>query len=84
MVAEAKRLLEVNKDRPTRITTGDRRPGYRLWVYGRRGPCLRCGTPIARADQGPLGQMSKRVRRCPAPEMSLRHTPIAPGQTGHR
>jgi endonuclease-8 len=56
MVAKAKQLLEANRDRPIRITTGDRRPGYRTWVYGRRGPCLRCGTPIARSDQGPRGQ----------------------------
>ena len=56
VVARAKQLLEVNKDRPTRITTGDRRRGYQLWVYGRRGPCLRCGTRIAKADQGPPGQ----------------------------
>ena len=56
MVAKAKQLLEANKDRPTRITTGDRRRGYQLWVYGRRGPCLRCGTRIQKADQGPPGQ----------------------------
>lgn len=56
VVARARQLLEVNKDRPTRITTGDRRPGYRLWVYGRRGGCLRCGTRVAKADQGPRGQ----------------------------
>ena len=56
MVAKAKQLLEVNKDRATRITTGDPRRGYQLWVYGRRGPCLRCGTRIAKADQGPPGQ----------------------------
>lgn len=56
LVAKAKQLLEVNKDRSTRITTSDRRRGYQLWVYGRRGPCLRCGTPISKADQGPPGQ----------------------------
>ncbi len=56
LVATAKQLLEANKDRPTRITTGDRRPGHRLWVYGRRGSCLRCGTPIRRAELGPQGQ----------------------------
>ncbi len=56
MVAKAKQLLEVNKDRPTRITTGDPRRGFQLWVYGRRGPCLRCRTRIAKADQGPPGQ----------------------------
>ena len=56
IVDKSKQLLEVNKDRPTRITTGDKRRGYQLWVYGRRGPCLRCGTPIQKADQGPPGQ----------------------------
>lgn len=56
MVDKAKQLLEVNRDRPTRITTADSRRGYQLWVYGRRGPCLRCGTPVARAELGPRGQ----------------------------
>jgi endonuclease-8 len=56
LVARAKRLLELNKSSYARVTTGDRRRGYRLWVYGRRGPCLRCGTTIAKADQGPPGQ----------------------------
>lgn len=56
LVASAKQLLEVNKSRHTRITTGDSRRGYQQWVYGRRGPCLRCGTRIAKADQGPPGQ----------------------------
>lgn len=56
VVTQAKKLLELNKDRPTRITTGDRRPGWQLWVYGRRGGCLRCGTTVAKADLGPAGQ----------------------------
>jgi endonuclease-8 len=65
IVAKARLLLEANKDRPTRITTGDRRRGHQLWVYGRRGPCLRCGTPIRKADQGAPGQ--ERVSYwCPA------------------
>ena len=55
VLARAKQLLEANKDRHTRVTTGDRRRGYQLWVYGRRGPCLRCGTPIRKVDQGPPG-----------------------------
>ena len=55
-VTKAKQLLEANKDRPTRVTTGDRRRGYQLWVYGRRGPCLRCGTAVVKAEQGPPGQ----------------------------
>jgi endonuclease VIII len=56
MVDKAKQLLEVNRNRSTRITTADTRRGYQLWVYGRRGPCLRCGTPIAKSEQGPRGQ----------------------------
>jgi endonuclease VIII len=56
IVTKSQLLLEANKDRPTRITTGDRRRGYQLWVYGRRGPCLRCGTRISKADLGPPGQ----------------------------
>jgi endonuclease-8 len=56
IVEKAKLLLEANKDRGTRITTGDRRPGHQLWVYGRRGGCLRCGTSIKKADLGPPGR----------------------------
>ena len=48
--------LEANKDRPFRMTTGDRRAGHRYWVYGRTGPCLRCGTRLRKADLGPPGQ----------------------------
>ncbi|MEU4504308.1 DNA-formamidopyrimidine glycosylase family protein [Streptomyces sp. NPDC024089] len=56
LVATAKQLLEANRDRPLRTTTGTsaRGPGpkERLWVYGRANrPCLRCGTPIRTADQ---------------------------------
>ncbi|PJF02077.1 DNA glycosylase [Streptomyces carminius] len=46
--ALARKLLEVNKDRPRRVTTGGV-PGRSsgLWVYGRAGsPCLRCGTTV--------------------------------------
>lgn len=72
MVAKAKQLLEFNKDRPTRITTADARRGYQLWVYGRRGPCLRCGTRIARADQGPPGQ-ERPTYWCPTCQPSSPH-----------
>ena len=64
MVARAHALLEANRDRPVRITTGDRRPGRSLWVYRRRGPCLRCGTPIAFDELGPEG-MERTVWWCP-------------------
>jgi endonuclease-8 len=69
MVDRAHALLVANRDRPDRITTGDKRPGRRLWVYRRRGPCLRCGTPIQVDELGPETQ--ERVvwwcPRCPPP-----------------
>ncbi|WP_328384115.1 DNA glycosylase [Streptomyces sp. NBC_00400] len=75
--ALAKKLLEANKHRPARTTTPwghphpfehsrRARPDRRLWVYGRAGrPCLRCGTGIRTADQGPAAE--ERVTYwCPA------------------
>ena len=42
------RLLQVNKDRSRRVTTGQARTREPYWVYGRTGkPCLRCGTRIS-------------------------------------
>ena len=47
----AKRLLEVNKDRPARSTTGGPARGdAAVWVYGLAGrPCKRCGALIRHA-----------------------------------
>jgi endonuclease-8 len=57
LVGQARRLLLANRDRPIRVTTGQTRPGRTLWVYGRkRDMCLRCGTPVRSADQGPAGE----------------------------
>jgi endonuclease-8 len=61
--ALAKKLLEANRDRPTRITTGRR--DQNLFVYGRAPrPCLRCGTSIRRADQGD-GSRERPTYWCP-------------------
>ncbi len=39
-------MLWANRTRMNRTTTGNRRGGQDLWVYGRAGePCRRCGTP---------------------------------------
>jgi len=55
------RLLDVNKDRPGHVTTGDTRPGRENWAYGRAGrPCRRCGAPIRKGEQGPPGQERPR------------------------
>lgn len=68
IVEDAHRLLELNRDRPRRITTGDPRRGGELGVYGReRRPCLRCGTPIAkRTWDDAAGERDPRTR-LPAP-----------------
>ncbi|WP_424890755.1 DNA-formamidopyrimidine glycosylase family protein [Streptomyces sp. XH2] len=55
--ALARKLLEANKSRAARITTGDPRHDHRVWVYGRAGrPCRRCGTPLLTAGQGDAGR----------------------------
>jgi endonuclease-8 len=57
MVDLAHRLIVANKDRHERTTTGNTRPGHRLYVYGRAGrPCLRCGTRILGGELGVEGQ----------------------------
>jgi endonuclease-8 len=57
LVELGQRLLDFNKERPGNVTTGDTRRGQEHWAYGRAGrPCRRCGTPIRRGEQGPLGQ----------------------------
>jgi Formamidopyrimidine-DNA glycosylase len=52
LVDLAHRLINANKDRAARTTTGNLR-GVTSWVYGRDGkPCLRCGTTILRGSVG--------------------------------
>jgi endonuclease-8 len=61
LVDLAHRMLEANKDRTQRVTTGVDRRGQQVWVYGRAGqPCRRCGSRIRRGEQGPPGQ--ERIR----------------------
>lgn len=55
----AKRLIEANKERGERTTTGTLR-GETSWVYGREGrPCFRCG---ARIERGELGDSALQLR----------------------
>ncbi|MEU9190900.1 DNA-formamidopyrimidine glycosylase family protein [Streptomyces sp. NPDC048484] len=59
----AKKLLEANRERPTRITTGRR--DQNLFVYGRASrPCLRCGTAIRVSNQGD-GSRERPTYWCP-------------------
>lgn len=62
LVDLAHRLIDANKNRTGRTTTGALR-GATSWVYGRAGkPCLRCGTTIAR---GSLGEPARETFWCP-------------------
>lgn len=71
LVDLAHRLLDVNKDRSVRVTTGGLmgRDGD-LWVYGRSGkPCRRCGTRIRRgemADPSIEGSTARVIHTCPS------------------
>ncbi|MGC9543112.1 Fpg/Nei family DNA glycosylase [Streptomyces sp. UG1] len=77
----AKKLLEANRDRPVRSTTGRR--GQDLFVYGRaRRPCLRCTTPIRAADQGD-GSRERPTYWCPACQAGPAPS-TAPGAASHR
>ncbi|WP_353816716.1 DNA-formamidopyrimidine glycosylase family protein [Agromyces sp. SYSU T00266] len=62
----ARRVIHANRDRLERTTTGDTRPGRRLWVYARAGePCRRCGTRI---EHGRFGRNDVELREtywCP-------------------
>ena len=65
MVTLAKKLIEANKDRIERTTTGKLR-GDTDWVYGRAGrPCLRCGTRISRGELGDDPLQLRNTFWCP-------------------
>ncbi|MFJ6570519.1 Fpg/Nei family DNA glycosylase [Streptomyces sp. NPDC091292] len=80
--ALAKKLLEANRDRPARSTTGVR--DQNLFVYGRAPrPCLRCGTPVRQADQGD-GSRERPTYWCPTCQSGPapgRHTTPRRGRT---
>jgi endonuclease VIII len=57
LVRRSQQLIFVNRWRPEQSSTGDLRPGRRMYVYERSGqPCRRCGTPIRMEEYGPPGQ----------------------------
>jgi endonuclease-8 len=67
MMSLAHRLLDAAKDaRGGPITTGDQRPGRRLWAYGRAGrPCLRCGNKVIGDELG-AQPYERAIFYCPA------------------
>ena len=65
MVELAHRLMDTNKDRVQRSTTGNLR-GETDWVYGREGrPCLRCGTTIVKGRLGDNELQLRETYYCP-------------------
>jgi endonuclease VIII len=62
LVSRAHDMLVANRSRWNRITTGDRRHGNELWVYGRaEKPCRRCGTLIEKDPAGERERVGERV-----------------------
>ncbi|MEV7187981.1 DNA-formamidopyrimidine glycosylase family protein [Kitasatospora sp. NPDC093102] len=84
LVERARQMLEANKLRPGHVTTGDTRPGYQHWVYGRAGrPCPRCVTPVVTGRQGSPPRdravyWCPYCQRGPAPEV----TAVRPARGG--
>jgi endonuclease-8 len=65
LVDLAYRLIDANKDRVERTTTGTLR-GATDWVYRREGlPCLRCGTTIERGTLGDTELTLRDTYWCP-------------------
>ncbi|MFE1027802.1 Fpg/Nei family DNA glycosylase [Streptomyces sp. NPDC058818] len=80
--ALAKKLLEANRDRPVRRTTGLR--GQDLFVYGRAPrPCLRCGTSVRVANQGD-GSRERPTYWCPTCQPGPAPRPAGRTGTGPR
>jgi endonuclease-8 len=64
MVRLAHTLLFQNRHLPQIATTGDKRRGRSLWIYGKRNEqCPRCGTPIEYAE---LGEQARSAYWCPS------------------
>ncbi|MET4780402.1 DNA-formamidopyrimidine glycosylase family protein [Glaciihabitans sp. UYNi722] len=65
LVTLAQRLIDSNKDRVDRTTTGTLR-GATDWVYRREGqPCLRCGTAISHGRLGDTELELRDIYWCP-------------------
>ena len=65
LLQTSRRLLRANTRGGARVTTGNRRAGQQLWVYGRTGrPCRRCGTLIRSGRQGELARTTYWCPRC--------------------
>ena len=65
VIAQARRLLLVNRRPGSRQTRAALDPDARIWVYGRRGMgCYACGTAIQMRRQGAAGRSTYFCPRC--------------------
>jgi endonuclease-8 len=65
MVRLARSMLQQNREIPQICTTGDKRRGHSLWIYGKAGErCPRCGTPVEHAELGEPGR-ARSAYWCP-------------------
>lgn len=70
------RLLQVNRLRPQRCTTGTPGSGVQYWVYGRRNKsCLRCRTRIRESELG-----EERLRKAAQPDRVIYFCPACQPQ----
>lgn len=66
MVRLAQQLLHQNRHLPQIATTGDKRRGRSLWIYGKPGErCPRCRTPIEHGELGEPGH-ARAAYWCPS------------------
>lgn len=67
LVDTAQRLLQINRDRKVRTTTGMAAgPSSGMWVYRRgRQPCRRCGTLIQYGRLGDASTIARDIYFCP-------------------
>jgi formamidopyrimidine-DNA glycosylase len=77
VVDRAHRLLMANRERPEQVTTGLAGRGSSHWVFERR-TCLRCGTQVSTARQGPgthdrITYWCPRCQKGPSPASARSH-----------
>ena len=70
VVEQARRLLTINREHPSQVTTGVNRRGQEHWVFERVGkPCRRCRTAVTVARQGvpPFDRLTYWCPTCQPP-----------------
>jgi formamidopyrimidine-DNA glycosylase len=86
----AQRMMRYSLGVAGQVTTGDRRPGFAHWVYGRAGePCRRCRTPVCfkAAAAAPYQRETWWCPRCqpgPAPAPDPGRPRAGNGSSGRR